>query len=52
MDRNKLRVLREIPYVIKATCTSCKHADFAGMTSFFGHCAERTYEHEKHGETS
>ncbi len=47
MDANKLIVLKEIGYVVKLTCGTCKHADIPKGQDFGG-CGLYTYEHLKH----
>lgn len=48
MDKNKLKVLREINYVIPKQCGLCRHGQFADADAPWGTCALRTYVHEKH----
>lgn len=45
MDANKLRVLREVGYSVRA-CAYCEH--FRPGLSSFGTCAAATYVHQKH----
>lgn len=48
MDKNKLKVLREIDYVIPKQCQLCEHGTFPSAGSPFGTCNIQTYEHLKH----
>lgn len=47
MDANKLKVLREIGYTVRRTCSLCVHARFA-CSSDWGACDAHAYEHAKH----
>lgn len=52
MDKNKLKVLQDLPYKIKAVCGNCIHADLKEGVRF-GTCKITSYEHLKHSaETS
>lgn len=46
MDKNKLKVLRELPYTIHLCCGICKYGQFPQNN--WGTCSKLTYEHEKH----
>jgi len=47
LDKNKLKVLQSLPYVIREVCGLCKHAKI-GIDSYWGTCNIITYKHEKH----
>lgn len=47
MDKNKLKVLREVEYTIPKLCNLCEHGVFPNP-SFFGACGLRVYTHLKH----
>lgn len=49
MDKNKLKVLKEIFFTIRPTCILCKEARFPNDD--WGTCNANTYEHEKHTES-
>lgn len=46
MDENKLKVLKEVGYVMYKTCDLCEH--FRQGASSFGTCKVHLYEHLKH----
>lgn len=51
MDKNKLKVLREIGYTFPKTCGLCRHGEFRdyhGNLPLWGTCAIQKYKHEKH----
>jgi hypothetical protein len=49
MDANKLKVLKDLPYVIRATCQTCVSANFPKDERLeFGTCGKHLYEHQKH----
>lgn len=45
MDKNKLQVLRELPFKIHKVCGLCKHGVFK---QDWGMCSNSTYSHLKH----
>lgn len=49
MDRNKLRVLRAVEYIVQPCCGLCRHGHLAG--ELWGECRLHTYEHVKHKRT-
>lgn len=51
MDKNKLEKLKEISYVIKATCALCKHGNFFPNSYQWGTCKLHQYKHEKHTDS-
>jgi hypothetical protein len=46
MDKNKLKVLQEIQYQVRATCGSCNHSSF--RSDDWGTCGVWSYQHLKH----
>lgn len=48
MDKNKLQVLRELPYRVQRVCGLCLHGQFP--TNDWGTCATAVYDHQKHSE--
>lgn len=46
MDKNKLKVLREIGYKIPQSCSLCQHAEF--QAGGWGTCKVQQYDHLKH----
>lgn len=48
MDANKLQVLRDLPYTVKAVCGLCVHGVFPTPNNDWGTCAVQQYEHKKH----
>lgn len=48
MDQNKLKVLRDIEYVIPKQCGICIHGTFSALSAQFGVCAIQQYDHLKH----
>lgn len=49
MDANKLNVLREIEYNMKACCF-CVHGNFSSNEVAFGTCGLHVYSHMKHND--
>jgi hypothetical protein len=47
MDRNKLKILNEIGYVVRDSCGSCQYGDIKSGRGF-GVCLQFHYLHEKH----
>lgn len=51
MDKNKLQKLKIEKYTILKCCNFCNHSWFSARNDF-GVCKIKTYEHEKHTESS
>jgi hypothetical protein len=51
MDKNKLKVLKEVGYRIHKTCMFCAHKDIP-YASNWGGCKLHTYNHLKHTKES
>ena len=49
MDKAKLKVLQELPYVIQQTCSNCCFSTFPSEDDW-GTCMKFQYSHEKHSE--
>lgn len=47
MDRNKLKVLREVGYTIAPSCALCKHSNLT--EDGWGNCDRYSFMHEKRG---
>ena len=50
MDENKLKVLQELPYVIKRTCGTCKFCRPTHSPYGFTTCMKHSYSHLKHSQ--
>lgn len=48
MDKNKLKKLQNISYVVCKTCEICLYGNFKNASSMFGECQLCTYLHLKH----
>ena len=46
MDRNKLKVLRDLGYKVLPTCGLCRHSSFP--QNEWGTCSANKYQHLKH----
>jgi hypothetical protein len=50
LDENKLKVLKDLGYVVRATCGLCQYGRFAAGGQDFGTCKIRFYSHGKHSD--
>lgn len=49
MDRNKLKVLKDVGYTVRKCCGFCQH--FVGtLSTMWGDCRFYAYEHVKHAD--